>query len=188
MKAINVILARDRLDRERKKKEESKRARLESDPHDATLSTFATLAPNAGTPVLGSNVASAMTGETPRHMQFYQAEDASRGSPMSTSMFTPPESSESPTVAGRGSFGNGDAGHFSTVKASSAQATPAQSGFEGVWDRLTTVGMNGSRHGSISSQTAMNTPGWPAVNATQQPTEPRRSSFAETAPQQTCGK
>ncbi|KAF2678419.1 hypothetical protein K458DRAFT_480896 [Lentithecium fluviatile CBS 122367] len=179
MKAINVILARDRLDRERKKKEENKRARLElENPHEAPAAPFVALAPNAGIPSLNTNVASMVPGEPPRHMQIYQAENVSRGSPISTSMFTPPESSESPIVPGKGSIGNSEAIHFTAVNANPAQATLVQSVIEGVRDRLATVGMNGSRHGSVSSQPATNTPAWSAVNTAAQLPERRRSSLA----------
>jgi hypothetical protein len=180
MKAINVILARDRLDRERKKKEENKRVKLELEtPQDTTVTSFVTLAPNAAAILPTSNVVTTISGEPPRHMQVYQAENASRGSPMSTSMFTPPESSESPINAGtRVSFGNSDAGPFTAIKVNSAQATPVQSVLDGVWDRLATVGVNGSRHGSVSSQTAISTSMWPAGNAASQPTERRRSLLA----------
>jgi hypothetical protein len=179
MKAINVILARERLDRERKKKEENKRARLELDsPQDGVAAPFAPLAPNAGAPTLNTNVAPMVPGEPSRRMQIYQVENLSRGSPISTSVYTPPESSDSPVVPGRGSFGNGEGGHLTAVNANPGQATPVQSVIEGVWDRLATGGMAGSRNGSISSQPAINAGAWPAVSAAAQATERRRSSLA----------
>jgi len=179
MKAINVILARDRLDRERKKKEENKRARQEVEsPQDTAAAPFVTLAPNAGVPPLNTNLAPMVPGEPPRHMQIYQVENLSRGSPISTSMYTPPESSESPIVPGRGSIGNSDGGQFAAVQPNPAQATPGQGVIEGVWDRLAVVGMAGSRNGSISSQPATNTGTWPAGNTAAHATERRRSSLA----------
>lgn len=178
MKAINVILARERLDRERKKKEDSKRARIEMEnAQDAAASSFVALAPSA-TP-LNTNVAPLATAEPPRHAQLYQVENASRGSPLSASMATPPESSESPIVPVKGSSGEGS--HFSAVNASVVQSVPPQSVIEGVYDRLATVGMGGTRHGSVSSQAAqaaMNATSWPAANVASQAAGPRRRSLA----------
>lgn len=180
MKAINVILARERLDRERKKKEENKRARIElENPQDPSSSTFVTLAPNAGAPVpptLNTNVPPMTTPEAARHMQIYQVENLSRGSPMSTSMVTPPESHESPVVpAARGSISS------STVNVNAPPGVQTQGMVEGVWDRLATGALNGSRHGSVSSQAAMANSAWSTVNAAPQPAGPRRTSLAVDA-------
>ena len=172
MKAINVILARDRLDRERKKKEEKQRAQ------DSTAPPFAALAPNAGVPTLNTNVAPMHQGEPPRHMQIYQLENTSRGSPISASMYTPPESTDSPIVPGRGSMGNSDGGQIAAVNANAGQAPPGQSFVEGVWDRLTNSAMVGSRNGSISSQPSAHTNTWPAATTAAHATERRRSSLA----------
>jgi hypothetical protein len=178
MKAINVILARDRLDRERKKKEENKRARLEMDsPQDTAASPFATLAPNAGTPMLNTSIAPAVHGEPPRHVQIYQVENLSRGSPISTSVYTPRDS-ESPVVTGRGSIGNSEGSQSTSAYPSQGPAPPAQGVIEGVWDRLAAAGMAGSRNGSISSQPSINTGSWPVVNPAVHPGERRRSSLA----------
>lgn len=80
LKACNVILARERLDRERRKKAESRQARVEADflgQNDCgTPASFVALAP---------------------HSIFHDPDTASCGSPMSSSaMLTPPESGESP--------------------------------------------------------------------------------------------
>ena len=92
MKAINVILARERLDRERKKKEDTKKARVDFDGHDIPTSTYVALAPSGGTPIVPALNTSILApnhiGEACRRMA-YQVENLSRGSPISTSMGTP---------------------------------------------------------------------------------------------------
>ncbi|KAJ4305451.1 hypothetical protein N0V90_000982 [Kalmusia sp. IMI 367209] len=189
MKAINVILARDRLDRERKKKEESRRARLEMEvPQEVMNSSFIPLAPSAGGPMmapLNTNIPPHSLAEHPRHVQLYKAETTSRGSPISVAVNTPPESSESPVVPARGIVGSGDANHYpAAVHVNSAQSSQAQSIVEGVWNRLAEVGLNGSRNGSMSSQAATGTPSWPTANVGTQPVGPRRASLAtEITPQ-----
>lgn len=176
MKAINVILARDRLDRERKKKEENKRARIEMEvPQEGASSAFVPLAPNSGAPAsLNTNVPPVAVAEHPRHVQLYKAETTSRGSPISVAVSTPPESSQSPIGPG-----GGNAGHFATVKVHSSHPSHAQSVVEGVWNRLAEVGINGSRSsGGVPSQAATGAPSWPAVKA------PRRASLAPEASSQ----
>ncbi|KAI8936940.1 hypothetical protein NX059_006168 [Plenodomus lindquistii] len=85
LKACNVILARERLDRERRKKAENRQARAEAElagqNEGGTPASFVALAPNS---------------------VLHDADTASRGSPMSSSaMLTPPESGESPIVGPR---------------------------------------------------------------------------------------
>ncbi|KAF1959495.1 hypothetical protein CC80DRAFT_439271 [Byssothecium circinans] len=179
MKAINVILARERLDRERKKKEENKKTRVvEFETQDAGSSPFVALAPSAGTPtapMLNTNIPPTRAGELPRRMA-YQVENLSRGSPISTSMVTPPELNDSPVVSARGSIVNADASHVSAVNTNAAQTASGHTVAEGVWDR-----MGPSRNGSISSQAASS---WSAMNASQQTADRRRSSLAmEVTPQ-----
>ncbi|PSN67277.1 hypothetical protein BS50DRAFT_494499 [Corynespora cassiicola Philippines] len=122
LKACNVILARERLDRERKKKEENRKARFEHEnPHEATPPTFVALAPT-------------------RHVQVFQLDaSTSRGSPISPSMLTPPESSESPIVPAR-AMTNGDNGSFAAVNPANA---PGHSIVESVWNRLSSGSANG---------------------------------------------
>ncbi|KAF2644819.1 hypothetical protein P280DRAFT_487333 [Massarina eburnea CBS 473.64] len=174
MKAINVILARERLDRERKKKEENKKARIELETQDAAASSFVrSLAPNAETPtapMLNTNVPPIQAGEPPRHVQVYQVENLSRDSPISTSIVTPPEPSESPVVPARGSMPNSEAGHLTAINTNTGQAIPVHAITDGVWDRV-----NASRNGSISSQGASS---WSAANTSQQTADRRRSSLA----------
>ncbi|KAJ4350212.1 uncharacterized protein N0V89_008833 [Didymosphaeria variabile] len=180
MKAINVILARDRLDRERKKKEENKRARIEMEvPLEGASSAFVPLAPNSGAPApLNTNIPPVPLAEHPRHVQLYKAETTSRGSPISVAVSTPPESSQSPIGPGQGQLGGANASHFSAANPSSSHPSQAQSVVDGVWNRLAEVGINGSRNGSMSSQAAIGTPSWPAVNAGTHPVVPRRASLA----------
>ncbi|PVI06083.1 hypothetical protein DM02DRAFT_582997 [Periconia macrospinosa] len=197
MKAINVILARERLERERKKKEDNKKARIDFDSQDAPSSSFVALAPNSGIPLmptLNTNL------EPPRHMQFYQVENLSRDSPISTSMVTPTDSNGSPIVPGRGSLGNGDPngnhlipngptngyanghsnghphghanGYANGYANGNAVPINGQNGHvEGTW------GMNGSRNGSISSQAASS---WSTTHASQPTTVDRRRSSLAT--------
>ncbi|KAF1978647.1 hypothetical protein BU23DRAFT_449901 [Bimuria novae-zelandiae CBS 107.79] len=150
MKAINVILARDRLDRERKKKEENKRARIETDiPPESTSSSFVPLAPNQGAPgALNTNIPPVPVAEHPRHIQLYKAETTSRGSPILAAVSTPPESSQSPIGPAQGAP---NPSHFTAVNTSSAHPSHAQSVVDGVWNRLAEVGINGSRNGSMAS-------------------------------------
>jgi len=180
MKAINVILARERLDRERKKKEEIKKAKVDLDaPQESVMSTFIPLAPNASLPIptsLNTNTAPVPMAEHPRHIQIYQAETASRGSPISSSMVTPPESNASPVLPGRGG-GSGDASHFNAMNINARHPPPAQSVVDGVWDRLGAAGPNASRHGSMSSQAPISASPWPTVKGVQQQ-GPRRSSLS----------
>lgn len=168
LKACNVILARERLDRERKKKEENRKARFEHEnPHEATPPTFVALAPSTAAPLPTLNTsmnASAMApAEAARHVQVFQLDaSTSRGSPISPSMLTPPESSESPIVPAR-AMANGDNGSFAAVNAANA---PGHSIVEGVWNRLSSGSANG-----VASQSA---PGGgaaalPGVNIATQP-------------------
>ncbi|KAL5375643.1 hypothetical protein DPSP01_011002 [Paraphaeosphaeria sporulosa] len=151
MKAINVILARDRLDRERKKKEENKRARIEMEvPQEGVSSAFVPLAPNSGVPApLNTNIPPVPVAEHPRHVQLYKAETTSRGSPISVAVSTPPESSQSPIGPAQGQLGGG---HFAPVNVHSSHPSQAQNVVDGVWNRLAEVGIHGSRNGSMSSQ------------------------------------
>lgn len=174
MKAINVILARDRLDRERRKKEETKRQRLDNldIPPEGAASTFVPLAPNNGPPAMGTHLAPLAVAEHPRHMELYKADLTSRGSPISGNVDTPPQSYESPIAPGRGSEG----GHFAPVHGNSAAPpSQAQSIVEGVWNRLAEVGINGSRNGNMPSQAAAGTPpSW-------HPADPRRPASLTAA-------
>jgi hypothetical protein len=177
MKAINVILARDRLDRERKKKEENKRVRIEVDvPQEGANSAFVPLAPQSGAPTpLNTNIPPVPVAEHARHVQLYKAETTSRGSPISVAVSTPRESSQSPIGQVQGQLGGGNASYFAVH---SSHPSQAQSVVDGVWNRLAEVGLNGSRNGSMPSQTAINTPSWPAVNPGAHPMVPRRASLA----------
>ncbi|CAI6340129.1 unnamed protein product [Periconia digitata] len=184
MKAINVILARERLDRERKKKEDNKKARIDFDPQDTPSSSFVALAPNSAIPLmptLNTNL------EPPRHMQFYQVENLSRDSPISTTMVTPTDSNGSPIVAARGSMGNGDAngshlnqgtstngyanGHANGHANGTLTANGLNGHAEGQW------GVNGSRNGSTSSQAASS---WSMAHASQPAAVDRRRSSLAT--------
>lgn len=142
LKACNVILARERLDRERRKKAENRQARAEAElagqNEGGTPASFVALAPN-----------SVMHG----------AETASRGSPMSSSaMLTPPESGESPIIGSREGYGfsvihggahatNGNAA-FTTMDTHHPHATQQpKSVVDGVWNRLAAES-SGSRESS----------------------------------------
>lgn len=170
MKAINVILARDRLDRERKKKEENKRARIETEmPQEGAGSAFVPLAPNSGVPTpLNTHGPPLQIAEHPRHVQIYKAETTSRGSPISAAVSTPPESSQSPVGPAHSQLG---VGHFATIDVHSSHPSQAQSVVDGVWNRLAEVGINGSRNGNSAPQTAIGTASWSAGI-------PRRTSLA----------
>ncbi|KAL5411192.1 hypothetical protein PMIN04_010358 [Paraphaeosphaeria minitans] len=183
MKAINVILARDRLDRERKKKEENKRARIEMEvPQEGASSTFVPLAPNSGVPgPLHTSIPPVPVAEHPRHVQLYKAETTSRGSPISVAVSTPPESSQSPIGPAQGQPGGG---HCATAEVHPSHPSQAQNVVDGVWNRLAEVGISGSRNGSMSSQAAIGTPSWPAVNVLTQAAAPRRASPAPEASSQ----
>ncbi|KAF3002056.1 hypothetical protein E8E13_009111 [Curvularia kusanoi] len=136
LKACNVILARERLDRERKKKEENRKARAEAEfngPNAAgegsTPASFVALAPNS----------------------VFQTETASRGSPISsTAMLTPPEASGSPVVGARDGHGftavNGATGNDDIPRSSISKEQQPHKVVEGVWDRLA------AREGSGSQQ------------------------------------
>ncbi|CAO2648040.1 Nn.00g089620.m01.CDS01 [Neocucurbitaria sp. VM-36] len=139
LKACNVILARERLDRERRKKAENRQARAEAEysgqNEGNTPASFVALAPNS---------------------VLHDVDTGSRGSPMSsTAMLTPPESGESPVVGPREGAGfiavNGGASGF-TAGPSTHQAQPEQqpqSIVEGVWKRFASD-VNGSREHSAS--------------------------------------
>lgn len=126
LKACNVILARDRLDRERRKKAENRAARTEAEiaiqTENGTPASFVALAPNS---VLHDD-----TG--------------SRGSPMSSSaMLTPPESGESPVVGPReGPSFNTVNGNGQTTSALHAQHGHPQNVSEGVWRILAAAAAN----------------------------------------------
>ena len=147
LKACNVILARERLDRERKKKEENRKARAEAEfngqnaaGESSTPASFVALAPSS----------------------VFQAETASRGSPISsTAMLTPPEPGGSPIAGPR------EGPRFTSVNPSAAveNGIPRSSSqheqqpnkvVEGVWEKLA------AREGSNPQQP---NPSWAAANA-----------------------
>jgi len=144
LKACNVILARERLDRERKKKEENRKARAEAEfngqnapGEGSTPASFVALAPNS----------------------VFQTETASRGSPISSSaMLTPPEAGGSPIVGARDGPGfkavNG--GDDSIPRSSVSKEQQPHKIVEGVWERLA------AREGSGSKQAPA---AWPAASA-----------------------
>ncbi|KAL5120727.1 hypothetical protein ACEQ8H_001476 [Pleosporales sp. CAS-2024a] len=117
LKACNVILARERLDRERRKKAENRQARAEAEHNSLngdTPASFVALAPNS---------------------VLHDVDAGSRGSPMSSSaMLTPPESGESPGVGSRegasfSAMNSGGASHtgaFSLVNAQASQVGQQQ--------------------------------------------------------------
>ncbi|EOA82552.1 hypothetical protein ACJQWK_04334 [Exserohilum turcicum] len=122
LKACNVILARERLDRERRKKAENRQARAEAEysgqQEGGTPASFVALAPNS---------------------VLHDGDTVSRGSPISSSaMLTPPESGESPIMGPR------DAVH------QSQSLQQRQNIVEGVWSRLA-VEASRSRDASTSA-------------------------------------
>ncbi|KAF1842123.1 uncharacterized protein K460DRAFT_292314 [Cucurbitaria berberidis CBS 394.84] len=138
LKACNVILARERLDRERRKKAETRhlhaRADVDYPGHEGgPPALFVALAPNS---------------------VLYEIDTGSRGSPRSsTTMLTPPESGESPVVGHRDGAGfipvNGSATGF-TAAPSTHQVQheqKPQGTVEGVWNRRASEG-NGPREHS----------------------------------------
>lgn len=140
LKACNVILARERLDRERRKKAENRQARVEAE-HAAqhgdvgTPASFVALAPNS---------------------VLLDMDTGSRGSPASSSaMLTPPESGESPVVGPREGMAftfingkdaiNGGPTSSNTAHARSLQTAPQpQNIAEGVWSRFAASERNGT--------------------------------------------
>ncbi len=120
-----MILARERLDRERRKKAENRQARAEAEfsgQNDGTApASFVALAPNS---------------------VLHETDPASRASPMSsTAMLTPPESGESPVVGSRDGAGFGTInGHPSSFTGGNLHPTqagqPSQGIVEGIWNRL----------------------------------------------------
>jgi hypothetical protein len=127
LKACNVILARERLDRERRKKAENRQARADAEhavQHGEAPASFVALAPNS---------------------VLHDIDTGSRGSPMSSSaMLTPPESGESPVVgpregAGFGIINGGEAartGTFTTVVTHAPQnGQQHQQITDGAWGR-----------------------------------------------------
>lgn len=147
LKACNVILARERLDRERKKKEENRKARAEAEfngqnatGESSTPASFVALAPNS----------------------VFQNEAGSRGSPISTTaMLTPPEAGDSPVAGPREGPGfapvNGGAAGENGIPRSSIpnEQQPAEV-VEGVWDRLAARDASGAQRAN---------PNWAAANA-----------------------
>jgi hypothetical protein len=140
-------LARERLDRERKKKEENRKARAEAEfngqsapGEGSTPASFVALAPNS----------------------VFQTETASRGSPISSSaMLTPPEAGGSPIVGARDGPGfkavNGaTTGDDSIPRSSVSKEQQPHKIVEGVWERLA------AREGSGSQQALA---AWPAASA-----------------------
>lgn len=126
LKACNVILARERLDRERKKKEENRKARAEAEfngqnatGESSTPASFVALAPNS----------------------VFQSETGSRGSPISNpAMLTPSDAGGSPVVGPREGPGaasvNGVAGDKGIPRSSIPNEQQPAKVVEGVWDRL----------------------------------------------------
>jgi hypothetical protein len=132
-----VILARERLDRERRKKAENRQARADAEhavQHGETPASFVALAPNS---------------------VLHDIDTGSRGSPMSSSaMLTPPESGESPVVgpregAGFGAINGGEGarpGTFTTTIAHAPQNGQQQQPLaDGGWGRSAPNDGNTSR-------------------------------------------
>ncbi|KAG9192847.1 hypothetical protein G6011_11581 [Alternaria panax] len=131
LKACNVILARERLDRERRKKAENRQARADAEfsgqQEGGTPASFVALAPNS---------------------VLHDGDTVSRGSPISSSaMLTPPESGESPTmgpregggfptVNGSGHATNGNAAFTSAKTHEQQMSQQPNSMVEGVWSKL----------------------------------------------------
>ncbi|KAF9697297.1 hypothetical protein EKO04_004804 [Ascochyta lentis] len=147
LKACNVILARERLDRERKKKEENRKARAEAEfnrqnatGEGSTPASFVALAPNS----------------------VFQAETASRGSPMSsTAMLTPPEPGGSPTAGSREGLGftsvnGGVPNENGNLRPQTQNEQQPQKIVEGVWEKL--VARDGSSPQQLNSS-------WAAANS-----------------------
>ncbi|KAH8706911.1 hypothetical protein GQ44DRAFT_716138 [Phaeosphaeriaceae sp. PMI808] len=139
LKACNVILARERLDRERRKKAENRQARAEAEQanqHGDGPASFVALAPNS---------------------VLHDIDTGSRGSPMSSSaMLTPPESGESPIVGSQPSHSNAAA--FATVNIHPSQLPQHQQQqniADGVWSRFATNDKGGPR-GTDSSRSVTN--------------------------------
>jgi hypothetical protein len=147
LKACNVILARERLDRERRKKAENRQARAEAEhaiQHGEAPASFVALAPNS---------------------VLHDVDTGSRGSPMSSSaMLTPPESGESPIVGPREghSFFTVNGGDSSHAGASgfTINSRPSQNGqqhqniVDGVWSRF--APSEGGPRGTNSSRPVTN--------------------------------
>jgi hypothetical protein len=125
LKACNVILARERLDRERRKKAENRQARAEAEhasQHGDVPPSFVALAPNS---------------------VLHDVDTGSHGSPMSSSaMLTPPESGESPTNGPRESTAaNGgepsQSSAFAAINGHHSQGTQQQQNItDRVWSRF----------------------------------------------------
>lgn len=147
LKACNVILARERLDRERKKKEENRKARAEAEfngqnatGESSTPASFVALAPNS----------------------VFQSETGSRGSPISTTaILTPPEAGDSPVAGHREGPGfapvnGGVAGENGIPRSSIPNEQQPAKVVEGVWDRLAAQDTGGAQQAN---------PQWGAANA-----------------------
>ncbi|KAJ4382086.1 hypothetical protein N0V86_002415 [Didymella sp. IMI 355093] len=158
LKACNVILARERLDRERKKKEENRKARAEAEfngqntaGESSTPASFVALAPNS----------------------VFQSETGSRGSPISTTaMLTPPEAGDSPLIGPREgpsfpSINGGAAGENGIPRSSIQTEQQSAKVLEGVWDRLASRDSGGAQQAN---------PHWVAANAN--PSQPADSKIA----------
>lgn len=128
LKACNVILARERLDRERKKKEENRRAMADHDsPRDTAPLTFVSLAPNVDMPIVSTPDASKGASLPPltqasRHAQAFRLDTSSRGSSVSPAVHTP-ASSESPTILAR-SINHGSGSQHASMETSGSSAVP----------------------------------------------------------------
>ncbi|KAF2026175.1 hypothetical protein EK21DRAFT_116071 [Setomelanomma holmii] len=127
LKACNVILARERLDRERRKKAETRQARADAEQasqHGDAPASFVALAPNS---------------------VLHDIDTGSRDSPMSSSaMLTPPESGESPVVGPREGAGFMAVNGGGAVNAHPSHAGQQQNIVDGVWSRFAAGERNGS--------------------------------------------
>ncbi|KAH7088139.1 hypothetical protein FB567DRAFT_331855 [Paraphoma chrysanthemicola] len=135
LKACNVILARERLDRERRKKAENRQARAEAEQasqHGDAPASFVALAPNS---------------------VLHDIDTGSRGSPMSSSaMLTPPESGESPVVGPRDGSGFSAIHDGGAANAHASHAGQHQNIVEGVWSRFAAADRNASREAAAPWQ------------------------------------
>ncbi|OAL00627.1 hypothetical protein IQ06DRAFT_275398 [Phaeosphaeriaceae sp. SRC1lsM3a] len=129
LKACNVILARERLDRERRKKAENRQARVDAEiahQHGEAPASFVALAPNS---------------------VLHDVDTGPRGSPMSSSaMLTPPESGESPIVGPR------EGAAFAAINGGDPAYGAAQHNghaTDGPWNRLAQGDRGAPRGGNV---------------------------------------
>ncbi|KAF2712659.1 hypothetical protein K504DRAFT_499742 [Pleomassaria siparia CBS 279.74] len=130
LKACNVILARERLDRERRKKEYDRKAMVDRDsPREMAALTFVSLAPTPDAPTTASTPEGSKSLPLPpatqasRHAQAFRFDASSRGSSMSPAVQTP-ASSESPTMHAR-SILQGNGIHYLSRDANGTTGTSA---------------------------------------------------------------